>query len=138
MAAALPVSAQKPKTLFVTVGTTKFDALVHQVHTKAVLEVLAGNFGVAHVVCQVGKGDMPPGTPHLPEDGTAKYTQHGVTFETFRLRPNISECLAQADLVMSHAGEPPLACYSTGVVTFAPQTPQVLGPFSRPFEQERL
>ena len=103
MAAQVPGSKQTV-TLFVTVGTTKFDALVHAVHSKAALSALLHGFGVTHIVCQVGKGSLPAGTPELPDSGSIVYTLHDIEFETFRLRPNISECLESADIVMSHAG----------------------------------
>lgn len=111
MAAAPPTvdNANAPSagtTVFVTVGTTKFDALVTALHSDAMLRLLRESYGVTGITCQLGKGATPPGCV-LSSEGEGTYTLGGIEFETFRLRPSIANYLESADMVISHAGAVP-------------------------------
>ncbi|XP_028046838.2 UDP-N-acetylglucosamine transferase subunit ALG13 homolog [Monomorium pharaonis] len=82
------------KTVFVTVGTTKFDDLITTVLSRAVLEALSTR-NYKHLILQIGNSKLKP-------DCTARYGFNKI--ETFRLSPSIGEYMQLADLVISHAG----------------------------------
>ncbi|XP_011708353.1 PREDICTED: UDP-N-acetylglucosamine transferase subunit ALG13 homolog [Wasmannia auropunctata] len=82
------------KTVFVTVGTTKFDDLITTVLSRAVLEALSAR-NYKRLILQIGNSNLEP-------DCTARYGFHKI--ETFGLSPSIGEYLQLADLVISHAG----------------------------------
>ncbi|KYM75328.1 UDP-N-acetylglucosamine transferase subunit ALG13 like protein [Atta colombica] len=82
------------KTVFVTVGTTKFDDLITTVLNRAVLEALSAR-NYRHLILQIGNSKLEP-------DCTARYGFHKI--EIFRLSPSIGKYLQLADLVISHAG----------------------------------
>lgn len=83
----------KGKTVFVTVGTTHFDALIEAVVEGATLERLQAK-GYSKVVLQIGHGKF------VPEEGDHK----GIIVTYFRIKPSIAMDFAEADLVISHAG----------------------------------
>lgn len=79
--------------VFVTVGTTHFDALIQAVVDEGTLEALRHK-GYSKVTLQIGHGKFTP-----PEG------QHqGVALSHFRLKPSVAEDFAAADFVVSHAG----------------------------------
>ncbi|XP_077268237.1 alg13 UDP-N-acetylglucosaminyltransferase subunit [Temnothorax americanus] len=82
------------KTVFVTVGTTKFDDLITTVLSRAVLEALSAR-GYKRLILQIGNSGLKP-------DCTARCGFHKI--ETFGLSPSIGEYMQLADLVISHAG----------------------------------
>mmetsp|Transcript_32034 Transcript_32034/g.55232 ORF Transcript_32034/g.55232 Transcript_32034/m.55232 type:complete len:186 (+) Transcript_32034:577-1134(+) len=71
--------------VFVTVGTTEFDALIRAVDTDAVRNALKER-GVTDIMCQIGRGRFKPRLPYFD------YTS------------DISPYIRDADLVISHAG----------------------------------
>lgn len=75
---------------FVTVGTTKFDALVAAVCSPDVVAALLA-LGIRHVVVQYGHGDPPS-------------VVSGLTCEAYRFKPSLAPDFAAANLVLSHAG----------------------------------
>lgn len=80
-------------TVFVTVGTTQFDALIKAMVEEDTLETLHHK-GYSKVTLQIGHGKFTP-----PEG------QHqGISLSSFRLKPSVAEDFAAADLVVSHAG----------------------------------
>ncbi|CAL8331854.1 UDP-N-acetylglucosamine transferase subunit ALG13 homolog isoform X2 [Gadus morhua] len=81
------------KTVFVTVGTTSFDELILTIKTPEAVKALKAR-GFERLVLQVGRGSVLPG----PESGL------DLTLEAFRFKDSISEDIARADLVISHAG----------------------------------
>jgi len=82
------------KTVFVTVGTTKFDDLIITILYRAVMEALSAH-NYKHLIMQIGNSNVKP-------DCTPRYGIHKI--ETFRLSPSIGEYMQLADLVISHAG----------------------------------
>ncbi|XP_011866108.1 PREDICTED: UDP-N-acetylglucosamine transferase subunit ALG13 homolog [Vollenhovia emeryi] len=82
------------KTVFVTVGTTKFDELITTVLSRTVLEALSAR-DYKHLILQTGNTNLKP-------DCTARYGFRKI--ETFGLSPSIGEYMQLADLVISHAG----------------------------------
>ncbi|XP_056456429.1 UDP-N-acetylglucosamine transferase subunit ALG13 homolog [Gadus chalcogrammus] len=81
------------KTVFVTVGTTSFDELILTIKTPEAVKALKAR-GYERLVLQVGRGSVLPG----PESGL------DLKLEAFRFKDSISEDIARADLVISHAG----------------------------------
>lgn len=79
--------------VFVTVGTTQFDALIKAVVEKDTLDALRHK-GYTKLTLQIGNGKFTP-----------PVGQHqGVALSHFSLKPSIAEDFASADLVISHAG----------------------------------
>ncbi|XP_059430974.1 uncharacterized protein LOC132164474 [Corylus avellana] len=86
----------KPKrTVFVTVGTRSFDALVRAVDTQEVKDELLKR-GYTHLIIQMGRGSYTP-TKSGGEGGSL-----AVDFFTFS--SSIADHLRSASLVISHAG----------------------------------
>ncbi|EFN82693.1 UDP-N-acetylglucosamine transferase subunit ALG13-like protein [Harpegnathos saltator] len=82
------------KTVFVTVGTTKFDDLITAVLNPAVLEALSAR-DYRHLILQIGNSSIEP-------DCIARCGFHSI--ESFKLSPSIGKYMQSADLVISHAG----------------------------------
>ncbi|KAI5079450.1 hypothetical protein GOP47_0004929 [Adiantum capillus-veneris] len=80
--------------VFVTVGTTLFDALIRAVDTQECKAALARQ-GYSSLVLQIGRGSYLPCKDDV--NGLLK-----VDFFTFS--PDLKEHLSSADLVISHAG----------------------------------
>jgi len=86
----------KPKrTVFVTVGTTSFDALVRAVDTQDVKDELLKR-GYTHLIIQMGRGSYLP-TKSGGEDGS-------LVVDFFTFSSSIADHLRSASLVISHAG----------------------------------
>ncbi|KAL5835611.1 hypothetical protein ACOSQ3_015169 [Xanthoceras sorbifolium] len=83
------------RTVFVTVGTTCFDALVKAMDTLEVQRELSRR-GYTHLLIQMGRGTYEP-AKSLGEDGS-------VAVEYFRFSSSIADHLRSASLVISHAG----------------------------------
>ncbi|TMW67310.1 hypothetical protein Poli38472_012426 [Pythium oligandrum] len=81
--------------VFVTVGTTKFDALVQALDTEACMRALHER-GATSVLMQIGHGEHTPREtwPSLP----------GLTVTFYRHNPQYKQDVAHADLIISHAG----------------------------------
>ena len=82
------------KTLFVTVGTTRFDELVEAVTTIQSLQWMDKE-GFTHLIIQYGAGNEPI----YPPDETLN-----VQVESYDFRPSLKQDMERADLVLSHAG----------------------------------
>ena len=83
------------KGVFVTVGTTEFDALIAEVSTAAFASTLEG-LGFAWLRLQVGRG-AAPGVPEASYVGR-------VHVSWFRFSAALPEEMARAFVVVSHAG----------------------------------
>ncbi|KAJ1627334.1 glycosyltransferase family 28 C-terminal domain-containing protein [Pavlovales sp. CCMP2436] len=84
---------RQDKLVFVTVGTTQFDALVGALVTPPLLAAL-GRMGFHRLRIQHGRG-MPPG------DAPAGC---GVRVEAYAFKLSLAADMDEADLVISHAG----------------------------------
>jgi beta-1,4-N-acetylglucosaminyltransferase len=82
------------KTCFVTVGTTKFEALIKHVDSSDVLDALAAR-GYERVLVQYGKGEFEPFQNKL---------QNNLLLESYRFKPSLHEDMSQASLIVTHAG----------------------------------
>ncbi|KAM5574215.1 hypothetical protein ABKV19_013616 [Rosa sericea] len=89
------VTIKCKKTVFVTVGTTSFDALVKAVDTREVKEELSRR-GYTDLLIQMGRGSYIPSKSEGDDDSIA------VDYLTFS--SSIAEYLRAASLVISHAG----------------------------------
>ncbi|KAL4067860.1 glycosyltransferase family 1 protein [Scleroderma citrinum] len=83
--------------VFVTVGSTQFDALVQAVTSEEVLDALHTK-GYRKVVLQRGNSTLAEG------DGTMTLGKRGMEVETWTFKPSIEIDIQRADLVISHAG----------------------------------
>ena len=104
LAAAAPL-APRPKqdrTVLVTVGTTRFDALVRTVDQVAVADALVAR-GYSRLVIQVGASAY---RPHrlLPPNSRSSRMPNGLHVEWFEYAPSLAPLLEASQLVISHAG----------------------------------
>ncbi|KAF8921444.1 glycosyltransferase family 1 protein [Mucidula mucida] len=88
---------------FVTVGSTRFDALVEAVISKDVLAALQQK-GYTELVVQCGHSDLGVLNLVLNKQGKHTLQRHGVALELWRFKPSLKEDFTSADLVISHAG----------------------------------
>ncbi|KAI9346199.1 glycosyl transferase [Obelidium mucronatum] len=105
-----------PKTLFVTVGTTRFDALIEQVSNNSFLKTLSLEAGFDTLWIQHGNSPFA-----LPQHTSSTTTLHDTTGNTtcfsfgestnktlavtwFPFTSSLAPFLKHADLVISHAG----------------------------------
>lgn len=80
------------KLAFVTVGTTKFEALVRAVDSDACLAALRTR-GFTKVLMQIGHGEYTP-----------RAEAAGLSIDFYRHNPQYKQDVARADLIISHAG----------------------------------
>lgn len=93
------------RTLFVTVGSTRFQSLTDAVLSSAVLDVLA-SAGVSKLIVQLGSATIPAHVGVVANGGEWKYRD---TTSVTVLRytddaAHMARLLASADAVVSHAG----------------------------------
>ncbi|KAI6651681.1 Bifunctional UDP-N-acetylglucosamine transferase and deubiquitinase ALG13 [Oopsacas minuta] len=81
-------------TVFVTVGTTKFDLLIKTLCQPEVLSLLE-YMKYTRILMQIGKGE------YIPKIEDKKI---GITLEYYTLKKSIAADMQQASLVISHAG----------------------------------
>ena len=87
-------------TVFVTVGTTSFDALVRVIDSDACLEALLRR-GFRRVVIQLGTGTHVPARDAYAGEGAGGGR---IAIEHFRHSPSLAQHIADAGLVISHGG----------------------------------
>jgi hypothetical protein len=90
--------------LFVTVGTTNFDALIEAIHSPTVISLLKKEYSVHSITVQLGHGTSPGAALSTGSCDDASYSIAGVQFTAFRLKPSISPYITSANIVISHAG----------------------------------
>lgn len=88
--------------MFVTVGTTKFDALVEAMDNDSIASQLASR-GYRCLIMQIGDGAY---VPHIlvPKGASKSIHSSGLQVEVFKYAPNLDAHMRDADLVISHAG----------------------------------
>ncbi|KII88584.1 glycosyltransferase family 1 protein [Plicaturopsis crispa FD-325 SS-3] len=86
---------------FVTVGSTKFDALVNAVLSTPVISSLRAK-GYVHLVVQCGNSNFDAADLAVSEDLSS--SKDGVDIQLWRFKPTLKEEYERADLVISHAG----------------------------------
>lgn len=88
---------------FVTVGSTRFDALVQRTLSDAVVDILRGK-GYSKIVVQCGNSDFDTNRFAQQGDFWTRELEGGGAVEVWRFKPSLQEEYEQADLVISHAG----------------------------------
>ncbi|XP_037819475.1 UDP-N-acetylglucosamine transferase subunit ALG13 homolog [Lucilia sericata] len=84
------------RTVYVTVGSTKFDALIQTIITDKVLKILQSN-GCKNLILQIGKGQKVN-----EQDIAVKYGMRVEQYD-FKIEPKRMDII-NADLVIGHAG----------------------------------
>jgi len=97
-----PESSPRKKHAFVTVGSTRFDALVQAVQTDAVLAALHTR-AISSVTVQGGEA-VEEFSPEQLQAITASGARYGIDAEAYAYRPSLQDDYERADLVISHAG----------------------------------
>lgn len=87
--------------VFITVGSTKFDALVEAALSQPVLNALTQK-GYSDVVIQCGNSQVDDA--FSPRDGERNVRRYGVNIDVWRFKPSLDVEYDVADLVIGHAG----------------------------------
>lgn len=95
-------SSPRGKHAFVTVGSTRFDALVHALQTDAVLAALHKR-GISSLTVQGGEA-IKEFSPEELQTIVASGSKHEIDVEAWAYKPTLQEDYERADLVISHAG----------------------------------
>lgn len=88
---------------FVTVGSTRFDDLVRQALSPAVLDALRAK-KYTTVAVQCGNSDFETAGYTQQGDVWTRELGDGGSVEVWRFKPSLKEEYERADLVISHAG----------------------------------
>lgn len=95
------------KTVLVTVGTTRFDALTRAVDSLEFVQTLESK-GYSRLILQIGSSEHPPSLicPGAAGKDRGEYTlpQTGFRVEWFRYTPSLNAIMKDCSLVISHAG----------------------------------
>ena len=83
---------EEEKIVFVTVGTTQFNALIEVVCQESFLHQLKLD-GFTKVILQYGRGRAP-----------SKSTTSGITMEYFDFAPSLQSYMSRACVILCHAG----------------------------------
>lgn len=83
--------------LFVTVGSTGFDGLIHQTTSPDFLNSLS-EVGIKKVVYQFGSSG------HVFAKNIQSYNGEILDLDGYKYKPSIAEDMEQADIIISHAG----------------------------------
>ena len=84
-------------TLFVTVGSTRFDSLIDQILTDALAEQLV-EFGFVKLTLQVGKSVYDPQRVEVLRE------EYNLEVEIYDYKSSITEDIEKSDVVIAHAG----------------------------------
>ena len=96
------------KTLFVTVGSTKFEKLINKVLKPEILNLLK-SFDFKRIVLQVGAGFHDDEESFNFKqinsfDEVVKFRKENVEIIAYRYKSSIKDDMLKADLIISHAG----------------------------------
>jgi beta-1,4-N-acetylglucosaminyltransferase len=99
-------STRARKTVFVTVGSTRFDDLITIISTPSFIEIIA-TLGYTHLKLQYGHS-VPPSTLRHGDSVEVNTTVAGVKkmvdVSGFKFKDSIDEDMKEAALIISHAG----------------------------------
>jgi len=90
--------------VFLTVGSTRFDALIVSAFTERFLSSLRKK-GYTALVIQCGNSAFEVSSK-IQNGETQKLSRAGVDIEFWKFKPSLQEDYEKADLVISHAGRP--------------------------------
>ena len=100
-------SGSKVKTVFVTVGSTKFEELINHILKADTLNLLKKH-SFYRLILQIGNGKHEEDADNLadlPADGgVKKFFKQNLEIIVYRYKPSLRDDLDKADLVISHAG----------------------------------
>ncbi len=88
---------------FVTVGSTRFDALVKHALSDVVIDVLRTK-GYSDIVVQCGNSDFDRSVYTLEGDTWTRNLEGEGSIEVWKFKPTLQQEYERADLVISHAG----------------------------------
>lgn len=88
--------------VFVTVGSTKFDALIASIFTEQVLISFRNN-GYLNIVIQCGHSAFEL-AEKVKNGETVSISRCGVEIEIWKFKNSLDEDFERADLIISHAG----------------------------------
>ncbi|QRW00192.1 glycoside hydrolase family 28 protein [Ceratobasidium sp. AG-Ba] len=97
--------SDKKLSVFVTVGSTKFDELARAVLSPQVLDALSAR-GFTRLVFQCGNseiGDVMPGSL-VHKEWNWRDEKRRMDISVWKFKPELGKDFEQADLVISHAG----------------------------------
>ena len=103
----LDTQNDRPRTLFVTVGSTLFPALTTALLLPSTLSALSAH--LTRLVVQHGKGSVviPPGSTNVSmRADRTDFVYGGLEVEMFAYTSEFDDRVREADAVVSHAGEP--------------------------------
>ncbi|KAI0780861.1 glycosyl transferase [Trametes elegans] len=91
--------------VFLTVGSTRFDALVHSALAPPVLDALRAK-GYHSLDIQCGNSDIDPAQLQLQQRSADHWhrADHDLEVNVWRFKPSLKEDYERADLIISHAG----------------------------------
>ncbi|KIM29009.1 glycosyltransferase family 1 protein [Serendipita vermifera MAFF 305830] len=89
--------------VFVTVGSTRFDALVDKVISEEVILSLKSK-GFEKMVIQTGHSNVPSGLGLKENEDMSQGNIFGLLIEVWPFRPSLKEMYEDAELVIGHAG----------------------------------
>ena len=92
-----------PMHAFVTIGSTKFDALIQEAITEDVLLSLSRS-GYDEVSIQCGNSSFEFSS-FVADGSVHDFERSEVSVSCWKFKPNLEEEFEKADLVISHAGE---------------------------------
>ncbi|KAF8503629.1 glycosyltransferase family 1 protein [Russula emetica] len=87
--------------VLITVGSTRFDALVEAALSQPVLNALAQK-GYSDVIIQCGNSQVDDA--FSPTEREQNVRRYGVNIDVWRFKPSLDEEYDAADLVIGHAG----------------------------------
>jgi len=93
------MAPSKKRTIFVTVGTTLFEALIEAATSKVALDWMI-QAGYTHLILQYGKGRKPVLFQRYAQQGSDRT----IEIELYDFKPSLSDDMQKADLIVSHAG----------------------------------
>lgn len=88
-------NSKRKRTIFVTVGTTLFQALIDVVTSESALQWMVSN-GYTHLIVQYGKGTIPVAYNN--------YDIPPISIEYYDFKSSLQNDMKNADLIISHAG----------------------------------
>ena len=97
------MSSNPKKTIFVTVGTTKFEQLINKVLEHEVLDKFA-HFNFTRLILQVGNGKHDDQNLDFSQQQQVQFQKNRIQVFAYQYKSSIREDLTSADLVISHAG----------------------------------
>lgn len=94
-----PRSRYRGLTMFVTVGSTKFDQLIEKLLSDETMNQLLGS-NFTKLIMQIGGSSCDE--ERLSQ--LKEYCSNVMEFELYKYKPSISEDIERADVVIGHAG----------------------------------